>query len=229
MSQMSNPARPLTDPGLPPDIHIVIDGADVGPVEAGELRRLYQEDRIGPSTLAWHPALDDWAEIGQMPELAWIIAPPAPPVAEPVPASLAHLPARLLAGGVDLAIWLIVLALIALPLGFAPVLEGTKEDPQLATRFDLLAQFASAVYFILPMSSVGGGATPGYRLLGLRLVAAETMQPPGILRTLVWYMMTYLDLVGWLTYFFDSKRRMLHNIVSDTLVVSVRGQMSQGT
>lgn len=227
MYQASHAVAAPVDTELPPDIHVVVDGADVGPLEGPALRQLFLDGKIGPSTLAWHPALDAWAEIGQMPELAAIVVPPPPVVAEPPAPALAPLAPRLFAGAVDLAIWLALLVLIALPLGFAPLLEGV-EDSDLAGRFDILAQLLSALYFILPMSVIGGGATPGYRLFGLRLVAANTNEPPGVIRTLVWYMVTYLDLVGWLAYFFDPKRRMLHNIASNTLVISIRPSQTSG-
>lgn len=210
-------------PPLPPDIHLVVDGVDVGPVTDEELLRLAAEGEIGPATLAWHPALDEWIEIGRLPEMAWVVErPTAVETVEPL-CVLAGFGVRFAAGGIDMVIWLVLVSLLAVPLGLTSALSGTENDPALAARFNIMAQLAAALYFIVPMSAIGGGATPGYRLFGLRLVEAKSLRAPGVIRTFVWYIVTYVRFVGWVTYFIDSKRRMLHNIISGTLVITVRG------
>jgi uncharacterized RDD family membrane protein YckC len=83
---------------------------------------------------------------------------------------------------------------------------------------------AAALYFIVPMSRLGGGQTPGYALLGLRLVDREKLQPPSLFRPLVWYIVSFARLIGWLTYFYDSHHRMLHDLASGTLVIVDRGR-----
>ncbi|HLG88773.1 MAG TPA: RDD family protein [Alphaproteobacteria bacterium] len=210
-------------PPFPPGVHLVVGGADSGPLDFEAFRKLADQGAIGPDTLAWYPALQNWTEIAQVPDLAQVLAPPTLAERPAEAPALARLPRRLGAGVVDLVIWLGLVGLLSVPLGLTPILTGTSDDPQLAQRFDLLAQGTAAVYYVVPMSRLAGGATVGYRLLGLRLVAADTLAPPGVLRTIVWYIVTYVRLVGWLTYFFDSKRRMLHNIISNTLVIVARG------
>jgi len=212
-------------PPLPPDIHLVMGGADVGPIDGDAFMRLAADGRIGPATLAWHPALDAWAEIRQLPELAWVLARPVAPQAAQS-CRLAGLGRRLAAGSVDMLVWLAAVNALAFPLGLTSALTGASEDSDLAMRFNLMAQIVAAAYFILPMSRIGGGATPGYRLFGLRLVAADDLRAPGAIRTVVWYIVTYVRFVGWLTYFIDSRRRMLHNIVSNTIVIVARGTPS---
>jgi uncharacterized RDD family membrane protein YckC len=223
---MSPPPRPLDfrQPPLPPGVHLVIDGADFGPVDPELLLRLAADGRIGPETLAWHPSLDAWTEIARLPEIAWALEGPTAATAGPAPLATAGLIVRLAAGAVDVAVWLGLVGLMSVPLGLMPILSGASDDSDLARRFDLLAQGTAAVYYVLPMSRIGGGATIGYRLFGLRLVAARDLRAPGVFQTFVWYIVTYLRLIGWLTYFFDSKRRMLHNIVSNTLVIVARGR-----
>ena len=206
-------------PPFPPGVHLVIDGVDSGPVDGRTFLKLAGEGAIGPDTLAWYPALQDWTEIGRLPGLAEMLAAPIPAERAVESPELAGLPRRLAAGIVDMVAWLGLVALLSVPLGLTAVLVGASDDPQLARRFDLLAQGTAAAYYVVPMSRLAGGATLGYRLLGLRLVAAGTLAAPGVFRTIVWYIVTYVRLVGWLTYFFDSKRRMLHNIVSNTLVI----------
>ena len=208
---------------LPPGVHLVIDGADRGPIDAASFGSLAAEGRIGAATLAWHPGLDDWTEIGRLPELAGLIGPAASLEVRPAVPVIAGLVPRLAAGTVDLVAWLGLVALLSVPLGLTSALTGASDDPALAHRFDLLAQGTAAIYYLVLMSGLGGGASLGYRLLGLRLVKEPDFAPPSLLRTIVWYIVTYVRIVGWLTYFFDSKRRMLHNIVSQTLVIVARG------
>jgi uncharacterized RDD family membrane protein YckC len=213
------PADP--DPPLPPDVHFVVDAADLGPLGSDQVMRLVADGRIGPKTLAWHPALDQWTEVEYLPELNWLIQSGGPIAVAPPTPVLAGLGARVAAGVVDIVLWLGIAIGTAAAFGYWPALAGPQNDPDFDRWFDLLAEFGAAVYFIIPMSRIGGGATPGYRLFRLRLVVEPSLQPPDLLRTLVWYIVTFGRVIGWLTYFVDSKRRMLHNLVSNTLVIVV--------
>jgi uncharacterized RDD family membrane protein YckC len=205
---------------LPPYIHLILDEKDTGPLEPDEIFRLYAEGRISPMTPAWHPALDDWQEIAHLPELAWILATPFESaevrLALPV---LADFGPRFAAGAVDLAIWLMLVTLIGILLGIVMNRIQGIEGPVLGVRFNILAQIGALLYFVLPMSRIGGGATPGYFLFGLKLVDRDNLQAPGLIQTFVWYMTTYVRLVGCLTYFIDTQHRMFHNFVSRTLVI----------
>jgi len=223
------PRRPsdLKELPLPPGVHLVIDGADSGPIDPETFHRLASEGRVGPGTLAWYPEIENWTEIRHLPELTRALeSPPAEARARAQSPAMAGLAVRLAAGAVDAVAWLGLVGLLSVPLGLTPVLIGASDDPELARRFDLLAQGTAAVYYVAPMSRLGGGATIGYRLFGLRLVATGDLGPPSVLRAIVWYIVSYVRLIGWITYFFDSKRRMLHNIVSNTLVIVAGGPRS---
>jgi uncharacterized RDD family membrane protein YckC len=204
----------------PPDLHMVIDAEIVGPLDAAEAMRLVGSGRAGPATLAWHPALDQWAAIERLPELAWLLRPEERPAALDH-SDLARFGPRFAAGLFDtvLCSWIVILPSAAL--GFWPVLIGTAPDSPAATWFDWAESLVIAAYFIIPMSRIGGGATPGYRLFRLRLVEEPTRLAPGLGRTIVWYIATFGLIVGWLIYFVDSKRRMLQNLVSNTIVIAL--------
>src|SRR5579871_6823223 len=74
------PRRPtdLAPLPFPLGVHLVIDGADSGPVDGETFLKLAHQGAIGPDTLAWYPALQDWTEIGRLPDLAPMLAPPVP-------------------------------------------------------------------------------------------------------------------------------------------------------
>ena len=210
---------------VPPDTHLVIDDEVAGPFDAAGIRVLVAEGRVTGATYAWHPALEGWGALQTMPELAWLLdeAPLAlpEPLAPPLPATLGR---RLAAGAVDFFAWLILAVAIGAPLSAGiNWLEGA-DRPVFNPRFDGLAQLIAALYFILPMSRVGGGRTPGYRLLGLRLVDREALRPPGLFRAFIWYVVSFARLVGWVTYFMDSEHRMLHDLASGTRVIVDHGR-----
>ncbi len=46
------------------------EGADrLGPVNFGELRRLWREGTVGATTLVWRESMDDWSALGAIPDL----------------------------------------------------------------------------------------------------------------------------------------------------------------
>jgi uncharacterized RDD family membrane protein YckC len=72
--------------------------------------------------------------------------------------------------------------------------------------------------------TVSGGATPGKRIAGIRVVRADTGQPPGlgavVLRTLVLNVLTWV--ITGLSAVLDEKRhRGLHDRAARTIVVAV--------
>ena len=229
MTRFSTAQPQIADhPPAPPEIHLVVDGAVVGPVDESAMAKLVSEGRVGSHTLAWHAALDEWAPVETLPELRWLIGPSQE--ASVVPGVVfAGFARRLAAGSVDTVLCSAMLVAPAAVLGFWPVLIGVEQDLVFDLWFNFLGSAATAAYFVLPMSWIGGGATPGYRLFGLRLIEEKTLRPPGLLRTAAWYVVTFGLFVGWLTYFVDPKRRMLHNLISHTLVILVPRNMSART
>ncbi len=79
--------------------------------------------------------------------------------------------------------------------------------------------FAILGIYIISLSSLSG--TPGDRVLKLRVVDETTGETPKLLQSVIWTA-TYVCLgyIGWIWYFIDSRKRMLHNIMSGTIVVS---------
>ena len=210
---------------IPPDTHLVVDDEVAGPFDAAQIRALVAKGRVTGATYAWHPALDGWGALESMPELSWVLdAPLAPAEPATIPPAPATLGSRLAAGAIDFIIWLALAVAVGAPLSaglnWAEGVNQTVFNP----RFDGLAQLIAALYFILPMSRVGGGHTLGYRLLGLRLVDRRELRPPSLVRTFIWYAVSFARLIGWVTYFVDSRHRMLHDLASGTLVIADRGR-----
>ncbi len=229
---MTSRSDAMADWALPPDTHLVIDDEIMGPFDAPAIRALIAEGRVTAGTFAWHPALDGWAALENLPELSWLLSLPArseeAPQSAVVPGAPAVEPARLgprlAAGAVDFAVWLVLAVAIGAPLSAGiNWIEGADRSI-FNPRFDLLAQMIAALYFMVPMSRLGGGRTPGYRLLGLRLVAHRDLQPPSLVRAFIWYLVSFARLIGWLTYFVDPQHRMLHDFASGTLVIVDRGR-----
>lgn len=77
------------------------------------------------------------------------------------------------------------------------------------------------LYFLIFFSRLGGGQSFGYRAMHLRMVDQTTLRPASLPRLVLWYIGTFILPVGWLWYFADRRRRMLHNIVSRTVVLCI--------
>lgn len=61
-----------------------------GPVEADELRRLLQTEKIGPKTMLWHEGMEVWRpldDVDELNELKAAVPPPLPPKTSPDPLS----------------------------------------------------------------------------------------------------------------------------------------------
>lgn len=71
------------------------NGQRNGPVEEAELRRLAETGQLAGTDLVWKPGLAEWKAAGQVPELASLFrpaAPPPPPAAPPSPAPAPYVP-----------------------------------------------------------------------------------------------------------------------------------------
>ncbi len=137
------------------------------------------------------------------------------------PPALAGFGVRVGAAAIDLVLWLALSLATGIILYGLAQLGGSADDPISGGRLSLLAQCAAALYFIGLMSRIGGGATVGYRLFGLRLVDQKTLTPPDLFCAILWYVTSYVRFIGFVTFFFDPRRRMLHNLTSGTVVVVV--------
>lgn len=72
--------------------HVAINDVPVGPVRREEIARKLAGGQIDVTSLAWREGMDDWAPIGQIPELTHLSTPP-PPAAHVMPPPLLAQPA----------------------------------------------------------------------------------------------------------------------------------------
>lgn len=74
--------------------YIATAGGDPeGPFDEGDLARAVAEGRLGPETLVWRDGMTGWAAAADVPAVARIVAPPAPPLEGPAPGAPATPPA----------------------------------------------------------------------------------------------------------------------------------------
>lgn len=78
----------------------------------------------------------------------------------------------------------------------------------------------SFAYFIYFMTEKGGGQTLGDRAVGVRTVDEATRHPMGVQEAFLWCLVfNFVGWLGWIWYFFDDRKRMLHNVVSRSVTV----------
>jgi uncharacterized RDD family membrane protein YckC len=206
--------------------YVILDGESVGPLSAAEIAELAAAGRVSATTRAWHEELDHWIEIGRMaelvaevPALALAELPEAAPVFD---APLAPFGRRVAAGAIDsLLVYLIVTPLFLVVPPLTSIWGASlTEEATLIDEIVLLATITalSALYYIPPLW-LANGQTIGYLAMRLRLVDERTRSVPSPGQLVLWCAATSLLFVGWILYFVDARRRMLHNFVSRTAVV----------
>lgn len=83
--------------------------------------------------------------------------------------------------------------------------------------------FVSVPYYLYFMSDKGGGQTLGYKAMKLRLMDESKRSPVSVGTVALWYLVLAIaGIISWIWYFSDENRRMLHNIASKTIVVSLK-------
>ncbi len=209
------------------DYYFHIDGQNVGPLQEVQIREFISSKKITLKTLAWKQGMEQWAQVKDVPELlaafpelqgSTFTSPPpggeAQAQAQPQQEAFAgyqqaavryadFMP-RFLAGLIDAVVLFIPSMLVGM---FIPYVGGL---------------IVSVPYYIYFMSDLGGGQTIGYKAMKLKLLSEETMQPAPIAPIFLWYLvLSLVGFIGWIWFFIDKKRRMLHNIVSKTIVVSL--------
>ena len=78
------PGTAVQPPPLP-RFHLIIDGADTGPLDQAVLEDLARGSQLKADTLVWNATLAGWTAAGKVPSLAPLLSSPRPP---PVPTSL---------------------------------------------------------------------------------------------------------------------------------------------
>jgi uncharacterized RDD family membrane protein YckC len=77
-----------------------------------------------------------------------------------------------------------------------------------------------AAYYLYFLSVNGGGRTIGYKLMRLRLVDQSTRAPVSTGTAAIWYLIfAVASIIAWIWFFTDTRKRMLHNIASHTVVI----------
>jgi uncharacterized RDD family membrane protein YckC len=226
--------------------YFVREGQRVGPMRREELDAQVAEGALNGDTLVWRVGMAAWARACELPELGVppAVPPPPLPAAGWVPPPPAHAapraadsgraaPRKLAGFGVRLgakAIDLILLAGVGQGVEWAVtrwVFEGALPVPPDWAGFlrgllwilsiNTLVAMLYTVYFVTRYE-----ATPGKRLLGLRVVRADG----GRLGGLKSFGRFWGEQVTGLTFFagyvmaaFDQEKRALHDFICDTRVV----------
>lgn len=231
----------------------VKDGQRIGPMGREELDARAAEGALDGDTLVWRAGMPAWARAAELPELG--LPPPVPPPPLPPPLFPASIPApglidapaaaasvlrpefagfrvRLAAKLIDLAILYAAAVLVERGLA-ALVFDGVVPvPPDWAGVLRMLAwsapintalALAYSVYFVRKHE-----ATPGKRILGLRLVRADGGRV-GAWRVIGRHFAEGLSqitfLAGYVMAAFDEEKRTLHDYICDTRVV--RGERKE--
>jgi uncharacterized RDD family membrane protein YckC len=202
-----------------------------------ELREWAQEGRIGSATLVWSEADERWLVAAERHELAWDL--PRPEVEPESPAALVFYRAgfvpRLVAFVADWMVILFLVNLVVMPWreslqellkqvqGQLELTGDAQPDLWLLLKFQLIF---TALYIAVSLAySVGFqgrfGATPGKRLLGLRVVTLDgsPLSYGGAFRRYCAELLSVLSFgLGYLMVLAPEKRA-LHDILTGTQVV----------
>ncbi|MFI5307847.1 MAG: GYF domain-containing protein [Polyangiales bacterium] len=83
--QVAGNVRPQPAMAMLDEWHVGINEVPVGPMRRDEIARKLGAGAISFDSLAWREGMDDWLPIGRIPELAVLLAPPAPVGLPPPP------------------------------------------------------------------------------------------------------------------------------------------------
>lgn len=194
-----------------------------GPFALDALDERIRQGLLGPDTLVWTEGMAGWQKAREVddlvrayPSLGGRTSPPPPPMppefasvgsnfdrAPPVPRDiLAPFSERFLAGLIDTLVLII------------PIMVVGSLIPYVG------AVGVSAAYYVYFMSEKGGGQTLGYKAMKIRLASEATGRAPELGDTVLWWLVYwFIGIISWIWYFFDDRKRMLHNMASKTVAV----------
>ena len=144
----------------------------------------------------------------------------AAPAVAPTYAGLAT---RTIAFGADALIINATVWFVAAVVGIGLSLLGVPEEVmKLLAAFGAVIALGWAIgYFVFFWST--NGQTPGNRMLGIRVLAAGTGEPPrfgrSLLRVLLLPLSAIILCIGFLMILVDGRRRALHDRIAGTVVV----------
>ena len=187
------------------------DGNKTGPLSRDDLESHVSAGELSTDTLVWQSGMADWTparDVGELAELvpAWKNTPPPLPrkssSTDQIPGQPAALWRRFIANFIDGAVTMVITAVVGGTLQISP-------DAAIILLF-----LVASVYYLSLMSDVGGGKSLGYMATRIRLVKYDENSPPSIGKVLLWLLVLCLaGLVGWIWYFNNRERKMLHNLV----------------
>lgn len=226
--------------------YFVREGERVGPIPREELDARIAEGAVHGATLVWRPGMSAWAKACEMGELGVpppLDPPPLPPMIPlPVAPSDGVMPRATAspASGLEFAgFWVRLAAKMIDGLilyGFAVLVErivarvafggvvplppdwaGWLNFMSISAPINVVIVLAYSVYFMARHE-----ATPGKRLLGLRVIRADGGRV-GTLRVIGRYFAEQVSgivfLAGYVMAAFDEEKRSLHDLMCDTRVV----------
>ena len=221
------------------------DGLEYGPATLDELRTWCEEGRVGPSTPVWRSDDPRWQPASLREELKWDLQLDPGATDESGPDPLAEFVARhplpRPAGfwvrlGAHIIDWMILTSLMTLlTLPWAEALgrlqEGALQEAKSSTPDSrvLLEFMLVSLSINLPLTLAyqtlfngQSGATPGKRLMGLRVERADGT-PLGYrgaaIRSLAEFVTSLTLGIGYLMIAFDPGKRALHDRIAKTRVV----------
>ena len=199
------------------------DGREYGPATLDELIEWVREGRVGRQTQVWSSTDERWTPAGRMTELAaWIGA--MPDHSTPVEIAPAGFWLRFAAFWVDQVLIAIVVFLIV---GVPDMGEGDAFDIEAVKAWTRETQpwvfGISAVYYIL--TTWLAAATPGKRLLGMRVVRTDD-SPVGLIESTLRFLGSAVSqmvlFAGHLFVAFRADKRALHDLLAGTRVVRLK-------
>lgn len=221
------------------------DGREYGPATLDELRTWCDEGRVGPKTLVWKSDDTSWQPASQRDELKWDLKSDleardeteADPLAEFAAQHAVTRPAgfwvRLGAHIIDWMVLTSLLTLLTLPWGeqlarlqeeALQQVKSSNPDSQILLQFMLISLSINLPLTLVYQTFFNGrtGATPGKRLMGLRVERADGT-PLGYSRAAIRClaeMVTSLTVgIGYLMIAFNPDKKALHDLIAKTRVV----------
>ncbi len=210
-----------TETGLDELPYFILHGKDShGPYTIEEIHAQLAEGAVTPASYAWNQTMTEWLPLSQVMNIddAVLLQATAIPVHH-----LAGLGRRFVAGLLDLLFIVIAFeAAIFLVPEFRGLVEAASGDSAQLLELNLMLSGMVYLYYMLMLARPGRGATLGYRIMRLRLVDQARGTQPGWTHCLLWCIGSVVLPIGWVIYWFDARRRMLHNVISQTVVIDLR-------
>lgn len=129
----------------------------------------------------------------------------------------ATFPRRVFSVGIDLIF--LFLFLFGISYNILTEVPHEASNSGLTLAINLVSFSAIVGFYVVSLMHISG--TPGDRFFKLKIIDEENGKKPTTMQAFIWTL-SYVPLfyISWIWYFFDEKKRMLHNVASGTIVVS---------